>query len=227
MGEIGLQYGAAWLARYAAVAGTDKRIVDAEMREMRRWFASRYPAETRQSLHHLDLGTCTGRYLRWGLSQGFRIICGVDASMDAVAYCSRLCRPGRLCVHHADFLHEPTVSALFARHPPFHLVTMMMGTINHVAPARQGLLLQLLGEALHPEGRLLVSAWRPGACGLSLYSPEARNYLESTGLAPELLTSSASRGIPGLQMTRQLSTPWHVLVEFSRRGSSELVRSRE
>ncbi len=212
------QYTTQWLNRYESLTASDMAIVDSEMAAVHRWFERRYPVPGRSLVRHLDVGTCTGRYLRWGIRQGFSLVCGVDSSPDAVAFCSQLFGPGRVPLYLGDFMRESTLPELVARHGRFPLITMMMGTINHVRRNRHRAVIGSLAEALTPTGRLLISSWQPGRCGLSLYDEEERRFLESTQIDVEEFGRPTEMSDPVL--IERIRTDWHVILVFARADAS-------
>lgn len=211
--RAGPRYDEAWLDRYERLRGTDALIADAEMAVVEDWYLARFGACAADRLRHLDLGTCTGRYLRWSRARGVGLCCGVDASADATRFCEPLREPGRVVIERADFLQPEALPRLGERHGPFHLVTVMMGTINHVSALDQTRLLQAIGRIMAPSGRLLVSSWRPGSQVLSLYRESDRRRLTGTPLRPDLRTGLAET--LGLRWLGSTATAWQDVVEFA------------
>ncbi|MEP3345027.1 MAG: class I SAM-dependent methyltransferase [Litoreibacter sp.] len=121
----------------------------------------------------LDIGTCTGRYLRWGQANGFRQICGLDHSQDAIAFCEATL-PFTCELHRADCTHIES----FSRLKDVDLITMMMGTFNHlVIDAVAGFFrnLQLIAA---PRAQFVVSTWAKSPMDLAIYShQEARELM--------------------------------------------------
>jgi SAM-dependent methyltransferase len=204
---VGAGYGSDWLDRYDGVTGKDAAILAAEMAAVDAWFDREVGHRIGRRARHLDLGTCTGRYLRWALARGFASVHGVDRSADAVARCSaRLTgRPARL--HRADFLDVRALEAVAEQYGPFDLVTMMLGTVNHLTIGHQCQVVRSAAPALRPTGHLVISSWRPGSCTLSLYSSAEQQCLGNAGLARDL---DADRvGALGLELASCRFTPWH------------------
>lgn len=206
------EYDQTWLERYDRLEPADAEIAQAEMDSF--GLLARTATSTLDSheVSYLDLGTCTGRYLRWGCDQGFGTICGVDRSSASIRYCTHLCRPGRVHLYHVDFLSGTAMRDIAMRHGPFHLVTAMMGTVDHVSRHSQARLFRLISDILSPVGTLVVSSWRTGHCDLSLYSERQRSYLESTRF-----TDLIGGDLDCLQLTATVPTPWHLLAAFTQR----------
>lgn len=210
------EYDRAWLERYDRLDTADGEITRAEMEAFWPLASAATATSDRHEVSYLDLGTCTGRYLRWGCDQGFGTVCGVDNSPASIRHCARLRQADRVYLYHADFLSCPVMHDLAARHGPFHLVTAMLGTVDHVSRHRHASFLNLVSEVLSPAGTLILSTWRVGRCDLSLYSERERSYLESTGFA-ELLGGKCDRLPNSLQLVHSVQTPWHLLAAFTRR----------
>jgi SAM-dependent methyltransferase len=210
------EYDRAWLERYDRLEPADAEITRTEMEAF--WLLASAATATLDSreVSYLDLGTCTGRYLRWGCDQDFRTICGIDNSPASIRHCASLRRPGRVFLYRADFLNVLVMRELAARHGPFQLITAMLGTVDHVSRHRRASFLDLLSEILSPVGTLVLSSWQVGRCDLSLYSERERSYLGSTGFA-ELLGGECDLRPNRLQLVRTVLTPWHLLAAFTRR----------
>jgi SAM-dependent methyltransferase len=209
-----LRYDLAWLHRYEQLSETDACILDAEIKCVDRWF-DEVEGRTwsgRSTFRHLDLGTCTGRYLRWSQARKFAVSCGIDASIDAVRLCRRLARPGRVIVEQANFLAPNVLPTIGREHGPFDLITLMMGTINHVASRDQTALLLDLAHTLTPAGRILVSAWRPTVRTFSLYSANEWAFLAARPLASSLLSGNVLQ--LGLQLHARMRTRWHDIFDL-------------
>jgi hypothetical protein len=204
------EYDQTWLKRYDRLEPADAEITQAEMDAFGLLARAATATLDRHKVSYLDLGTCTGRYLRWGCEQSFGIICGVDRSSASISHCAHLCRPGRVYLYNADFLSGTAMRDIAVRHGPFHLVTAMLGTVDHVSRQRQARFFRLISDVLSPVGTLVVSSWRAGHCDLSLYSEREQSYLESTGFA-DLIEGNLGR----LQLVRTVSTPWHLLAAFT------------
>ncbi|UGY94325.1 class I SAM-dependent methyltransferase [Streptomyces gobiensis] len=204
---VGGIYNDDWLERYDSVANEDAAILRAELDAVEAWFKRRVGGIGERVAQHLDLGTCTGRYLRWGISRGFTSAHGIDKSRAAVARCRAMLGHGPIQVHHADFLDTAVFSSLLRRQGPFDLVTMMMGTINHLAAEEQHQVVHALVPALSSQGHVVISSWRPGACALSLYSRADQRSLGLSGFAVRL---DADRvGEFGIRLAERMFTPWH------------------
>lgn len=202
-----------WLTRYENLSGVDAQIANSEMEVVEAALQSSFASWHRPALTHLDLGTCTGRYLRWSRHRGFGRSVGVDAAPAAIRFCSRsIAEPERIVIEQADFLRPGVLASLGERYDGFDLVTIMMGTINHVAGRDQPGLLDAIGRVLRVSGRLILSSWRPGREVLSLYTEAECQQLSGTPLQAGLLTGEAAAC--GLRLFRLVSTPWQDIAEF-------------
>ncbi len=207
------EYHNSWLAGYEQLNSADTAITAAEMAAFCQLIASFAARTGYKRLNYLDLGTCTGRYLRWAAGQGFATVCGVDNSPAAVAYCCQSALPGNVHLYEADFLEPGALVGIARERGPFELITAMLGTIDHAPRAAQLALLSSLREVLAPTGAVVLSGWRPGQCNLSLYSDTERRYLEAMCFADVLYDSEA---IPtGLRLADSVTTQWHVLALFT------------
>ncbi len=210
-------YDLSWIERYQAIEGGDARLAAAEMSAFRQLFDAEFGGVGRRSIRHLDAGTCTGRYLRWGMGEGFGLVCGIDRSPSAAAFCARTVGPGCVHVYCADVLDEADLAATAGRHAPFRLVTMMLGTINHIDRGRQAGLLRSFAGLMDPGGRLVLSSWRPGRISLSLYAEPERRFLEASALDERRLADLADAS--AFHLIRTVSTPWQTLAVLSPLGS--------
>ncbi|HEV2373480.1 MAG TPA: class I SAM-dependent methyltransferase [Streptosporangiaceae bacterium] len=209
-------YDESWIRRYGNLGDDDRRLVNAEMAAFTELFEAAFAGVPRRSIAHLDIGTCTGRYLRWGVTQGFGLTCGIDRSPVTTEYCARTLRRDGVHVYCADLLRTDELAATAGRHAPFRLVTMMLGTINHIDPAQRRGMLRSLASLMDAEGLLVLSSWRPGRCSLSLYSESERLYLEASALS-ERRVAELAEGSP-LRLVTTVSTPWQLLAALSPRG---------
>jgi SAM-dependent methyltransferase len=207
------KYHSSWLVGYEQLNSADTTITAAEMAAFRQLVAP-YTARTRhERMNYLDLGTCTGRYLRWATGQGFATVCGVDSSPAAVAHCYQSALPGNVHLYEADFVQPDTLVRIATEHGPFQLITAMLGTIDHAPRVAQVALLSSLRDVLAPTGGVVLSSWRPGRCDLSLYSDTERRYLETMSFTGVLYDSEA---IPrGLRLADSVTTQWHLLALFT------------
>lgn len=130
----------------------------------------------------LDVGTCTGRYLRF-LSDAVRpggILVGIDKDDACVAYARAHTRSGPdrplIEVIHGDVLtyEGPWPGA------PYEVISCMMGTLSHFGilntekrPDPLQRALRRMASLLHEKGWLLLGTWSAEACAerrfLSLY----------------------------------------------------------
>jgi len=74
------------LALYERVTGPAERVKQRELAVMNEVLRQRIDRGLRCE-NMIDVGTCTGRYLRWAYDRGFIRLCGIDHSADAIVYC--------------------------------------------------------------------------------------------------------------------------------------------
>jgi SAM-dependent methyltransferase len=206
-----LRYDPSWLRRYGRTSGVDERIKRAEMdiftELVTRW--TRNPGRTQRPGGMLDIGTCTGRYLLWGLRAGYSPVCGLDRSAAAVRHCTDDPALSAAHVAHGDILDESTPARLQAEGRRFVLATMMFGTVNHFTGADQQRALSQVRRCLVPGGVLVVSSWLPGGLRFSLYNAPARRFLQ--GRTMELPRLAALLEDAGLALQATGLTECHLL----------------
>jgi hypothetical protein len=116
-------------------------------------------------------------------------------------------------VYCADLLNQRALASTAGRLAPFRLVTMMLGTINHIHPARQPGLLRSVAGLMDSSGLLVLSSWRRERCLLSLYSQPERRFLEAALVderrAADLALASS------LRLVQVASTPWQLVTAWS------------
>jgi SAM-dependent methyltransferase len=197
-------YDAAFLQRYDALQGASAEVKAAEQRVLdgivylRR--QSRLPCE-----RYLDVGTCTGRYLIWARDNGFRTLCGLDHSPDAIAHCrTKLTFPARLiegsCLDMESYRGVDNLD----------FVTMMMGTANHLTGPELKTFLLGVSTVIATSGELVLSTWRCSPERLMLYSEaDARKLCGIALNLAELQTTGAQ-----LTIVNRIATSWHDLWVF-------------
>lgn len=131
----------------------------------------------------LDVGCATGRYPLWLAERGFEAT-GYDKSAEAIRICNSH-RPSDRRNSHVTFKTEDILTSELP-HDDFSLITSMMGTFNHLAPAHHAYVLRKYFQGLTPGGGLILSCWNPGSAYLdflSLYSPDERLFLLRNSLS--------------------------------------------
>ena len=197
-------YDAAFLRRYDALLGTSPEVMAAEQRMLDEivdvWRQPGQPCE-----HYLDIGTCTGRYLIWAHRKGFRTLCGLDHSRDSIAHCrAKLNFPAHLiegsCLDVESYRDVANVD----------LVTMMMGTANHLTVLELKTFIQTVSTVMAVGGDLVLSTWRASPEPLMLYpEADARKLYERALNLSELQTLGAP-----LTFINRMATSWHDLWVF-------------
>jgi 2-polyprenyl-3-methyl-5-hydroxy-6-metoxy-1,4-benzoquinol methylase len=170
-------FGREQLASYGLLKGRPASIKRWEMSVVEE-YTSRHLNLEPYKISHLDVGTCTGRYTSWALSRSFASVYGIDASHDAIEMCQR-------SVRDAVFLHRD-IRALDLAHfsglstGKFHLTTMMMGTLNHIAESEHMMVFSKVHQVLHAGGILLFSNWerRTWLRCFSFYSKEEIQFID-------------------------------------------------
>jgi SAM-dependent methyltransferase len=170
-------YDSGWLHRYESAAGEDAQL---KLEEMNTFEALLYPYAVSQPTFNsfLDIGTCTGRYLRWAAQNGFEKIVGIDSSVDAIQYCSKALTftPELYCLDITS-VSEQKLQSLLGRQ--FDLITIMFGTINHFDDIEQLEIIRHMCSILSDNGRLIISSWMRGKCGFSLYENSTARLLST------------------------------------------------
>ena len=193
-------YRATWLARYEhGLDEADERLkrVEAELVEE----ALRRRGLWGSVQGYLDIGTCTGRYLRHlrdAIAPAGRIV-GIDNNVESILTTREKLRrahrdDSRIAVLLRDFRHadSPIPGA------PFDLVTCMMSTISHFGKNRQPSFedplqgtLRRMSDLLAGGGLLVLSFWSRQACEardlLSIYDRRDRESLAAWTPGPDEL----------------------------------------
>lgn len=148
-----------------------------ELAAVQRCLADFAPASGRPRM--LDIGCATGRYLRWFAEQGYHATgYDIEAAAIHIAHHALVGHP-HIAVYQRDILHQAPEPDQYA------VITSMMGTFNHIAPAQRQVFLSWVCRSLQPGGRFIFSSWNP-ACRwqtyLQLYTPGEQALLRSNSL---------------------------------------------
>ena len=116
-------------------------------------------------LTHLDIGTCTGRYLKWAYDKGCRNIYGIDESKNSIDFCKKN-------IHFNTSLINGSCAnkSTYNKIEKIHSCTVMLGTINHLDELQLISFLRILGDVINFEGVLAVSSWLIPPIGLTIYN---------------------------------------------------------
>lgn len=160
-------YNSSWLYRYESASGRDAQLKLEEMRAFET-LLRRHTELRIISSSFLDIGTCTGRYLRWAHQKEFEKIVGIDRSVDSILYCSKTLSfsPELHCL---NVISEPEQRLLVLLGGQFDLITVMFGTINHFNSIEQLKVIQRMSRILKNDGLLIISSWIQDRCSFSLY----------------------------------------------------------
>ena len=194
--ERRIDYKSQWLAFFEGDFDKEDRNTKAEEFEVVQNFLSERQQQGNQLQHHLDVGTCTGRYIM-GLRHFINddnnsLILGIDVDIDCVNFATQNVKvktesDPRIHVQQSDFLvsDNPKYDTIGPR--KFDLATCMLGTISHFGTDRNKQnddnlqkAIQRFYDVLNPNGLLIISSWNDVACSsaytgmLSTY--EVRDY---------------------------------------------------
>ncbi len=121
---------------------------------------------------HLDVGTCTGRYLKWAYDKGCRNIIGLDKSADSIYFCKKN------ILFKTTLLHGCcTNKTSYDGIGPIDSCTVMFGTINHLNKIELGQFISILEEKMSLGCILVISFWRKPPEGLGIYNNLDAKYL--------------------------------------------------
>jgi SAM-dependent methyltransferase len=178
-------YGVERLRRYESLQGEAGRVKDREMNALDAIFARRKldgaPCDS-----FLDLGTCTGRYLRWAQARGFSQVAGMDHSPHVVPFCREEIGLQDCDLHTADCTEESSFVALRGA----DLITMMMGTVHHLTSKGVSQMMTNIADIARDEAQFVVSTWRDTPMDLELYTPREVRDLGSIDYAALLRRES-------------------------------------
>lgn len=207
-----LVYNSSWLHRYESAIGQDARLKSEEMNTFE-GLLYRYTVSQPTLKSFLDIGTCTGRYLRWAAQNGFETIVGIDSSTDAILYCSQALTftPELHCLDIIS-VSEQKLRLLFSRR--FDLITIMFGTINHFDDTEQFKIIQRMCCILSNNGLLVISSWMQDKCGFSLYENSAARLLSARQISVNKMSYMAR--LAGLELIDWSETGSHRLFAIIR-----------
>jgi SAM-dependent methyltransferase len=215
-----IDYTSNWLTLYDKTAGEDGELKEAESSFVLTCLAKRYPADGEKAASHIDLGTCTGRYLN-ELADSVRAdgkIVGVDNDPDCIALLKLKKLRGELDsradVVYADIRRRDQLPT-----QKFAIVTCMMGTLCHLVriaanhadhyddPWQAGI--DNLAGLLTEDGDAFIAVWHEQMCEdkprgsrklLEIYAPLSKDVLcqHSPGLE-ELKKRASQAGLEVVQ----------------------------
>lgn len=187
-----IDYSPNWLALYDRAGGEDGELKETESELVRRWLEKRHGAIKGFLRSHIDLGTCTGRYVK-ELHDYLRddaLVVAVDMDPD----CVRLVKLKQnnkeirfnAVIREADIRRR----AMFSQRT-YDLVTCMMGTLCHFVrqPQTKGVYqdewqtgLDNISRLLASDGDAFVAVWDGEACQngrnvLEIYDERSRSIL--------------------------------------------------
>jgi SAM-dependent methyltransferase len=205
-------YDAGWLQCYESAVGQDAQI---KLEEMNTFEDLLYRCTVSQPTFNsfLDIGTCTGRYLRWAAQNGFETIVGIDSSVDAIQYCSKALTftPELHCLDITS-VSEQKLQSFLGRQ--FDLITIMFGTINHFDDIEQLEIIRRMCRILSENGRLIISSWMQGKCGFSLYENSTARLLSTHQISINKISQMAS--LTDLELIDSSETSSHRLFSLMR-----------
>jgi SAM-dependent methyltransferase len=205
-----------WLLKYDADADEN----DARLKREELTFVIDSLSGSEEVGRHLDLGTCTGRYLE-ALRQQLTIkeSVGVDYDPDCIAHCKRahqeMLRNGGFRIVDADIRNSDSLPS-----ERFDIITCMMGTLCHLRraserhpyddPWQAGL--ENLASRLTEDGDAFVAIWNAGTVAggngsmlLSIYPRRSNEILLKQSPPPEEFESRLEQA--------KLKSVAHALIE--------------
>lgn len=164
-------YGIETLRRYEMLHGNASRVKGGEMKALDAILARR-KLDCARCDSFLDLGTCTGRYLRWAKERGFSEVAGMDHSPHVARFCQEEIGLRDCDIYTADCTKESSFAALSG----VDLITMMMGTVHHLTAAGVSQMMTNIAGIAREHAQFVVTTWRHTPMDLELYTPrEARD----------------------------------------------------
>lgn len=205
-------YNSEWLHRYESAVEQDAQLKLEEMNTFED-LLDRYIVSQPTFNSYLDIGTCTGRYLRWAAQNGFETIVGIDSSPDAIQYCSKALTftPELHCLDITS-VSEQKLQLILGKQ--FDLITIMFGTINHFDDIEQLEIIRRMSCILTENGRLIISSWIEGKCGFSMYEKATAELLSNRQISVDKMSRMA--GLAGLKLIGWSDTSSHRLFSIIR-----------
>jgi len=128
--------------------------------------------ESLAGVTHLDIGTCTGRYLQWAYKHGAQNIYGIDSSPDLINFCKEYLQFSVNLI-----LGSCADEKSYSKIKNIDSCTVMLGTISHLSELQLKEFLKILEIKMSPSGILVVSAWNRLPDDLNIYSEMPAHYL--------------------------------------------------
>ncbi len=204
MGEVDgeIDYSPNWLAIYDRAGGEDGELKQAETALVHKWLKKRYGSIDSLIASHIDLGTCTGRYIR-ELFDCLR----KDASVVAVDRDPDCVRLVKLKQENKELRHDAEIREGDIRQRDklpsrtYDLVTCMMGTLCHLDRKEHsgGVFrddwqsgLNNISRLLAGDGDAFLAVWDGQACQngrrvLEIYDKRSQSILCKQSPPPEEL----------------------------------------
>ncbi len=216
-----------WLMYYDKNHGDDGDLKEDECKFVRDRLALRYGVNGARASSHVDVGTCTGRYLK-ELACFFaddRRIVGVDNDPECIRMLMQKVAEKELAeeieILQGDFRYKEDLP-----HGKFDIVTCLMGTLCHLGRDegsseyrdewQAGL--ENLASLLSPDGDLFIAVWDKRGCDqeggqnhlLNIYEPASVELVcEQTPSTAELARRLAQAGL-AIEDSKMLRRRLHV-----------------
>lgn len=159
-------YNADMLRRYETLKGKADRVKNDEMLALDVLFERRKSGGARCD-SFLDLGTCTGRYLRWAQRREFSHVAGMDHSPHVARFCREEIGLRDCDIYTADC----TEASSFVPISGIDLITMMMGTVHHLTANGVSQMMTSVAGIARDGAQFVISTWRHTPMDLELYNP--------------------------------------------------------
>lgn len=190
--EREIDYTPNWLALYDRTDGDDGILKQEETALVRKWLEKRHGELNGVVASHIDLGTCTGRYIKElrDCVRGDGAIVAIDVDPDCVQLVklkqvSRELEP-KADVQEGDIRRRDELPSR-----TFDMITCMMGTLCHLARSPNGTQgykdewqagLDNLSKLLADDGDAFIGVWDAQACKrghnvLSIYDERSKTIL--------------------------------------------------
>lgn len=155
-----------------------------------------YPRHLDRSV---DVGTCTGRYLAWARKIGVKEINGIDHSPAAIDFCQK-----HIPFDVTLYLGSCADPATFKNLKNCTLITMMMGTANHLSRTQfESFFLNAAGSS-SSDSILIFSTWRVSPMELEIYDCHQVREIEGSLEWVQLFSANSC----GFALIDRISTPW-------------------